>query len=134
MAAPARDDMQAMILDYLDVESEELPTHTDMLKMPVEQLRNAAKYFLFAERDERIFIIGDLSVLGSGSEGFAITENALYWKAPLHTARRMMYAEIESMRMESDWMLINGHFFNAGKTLNAKLFLLLKKLARGKRY
>ncbi|MBE2207510.1 MAG: zinc ribbon domain-containing protein [Saprospiraceae bacterium] len=130
MAAPARDDMQEMILDYLDLASEELPTHTDMLKMPVEQLRNAAKYFLFAERDERIFLIGDLSVLGSGSEGFALTENALYWKAPLHTARRIMYPELESIRMEPDWMLVNGHFFNAGKTLNMKLFLLLKKLGR----
>ncbi len=133
MATPARDDMQQMILDYLDLEREEVQAYPDLLKMSEDQLRNAAKYFLFAERDERIFLICDLSVLGSCSEGFALTENALYWKAPLHTARRLLYTEIETIKKEDDWLLINGHFFNAGITLNAKMALLLRKLRRGKR-
>lgn len=128
MSNPGREDLQQMILDYLDLENEELPCHTDMLKMPVEQLRNAAKFFLFAERNERIFLIGDLSVMGSCTEGFGLTESALYWKAPLHKARRLAYPELEQIKTEQDWLLINGYFFNAGKSLNIKLSLLLRKL------
>ncbi len=130
MSDPDREDMQQMILDYLALPNEELQSYSDMLKIPVEQLRNAARYFLFAERNERIFLICDLSVLGSCSEGFALTENAIYWKAPLHTARRVLYTELESLKTEEDWLLVNGHFFNAGKSLNLKLFLLLQKLRR----
>ncbi len=130
MADPDRDQLQRMILDYLDLENETVSAYPDMLKMSKEQVRNASRYFLFAEPKEFILLICDLSVLGSCSEGFALTENALYWKSPLHTARRLLYAEIESIKKEEDWMLVNGNFFNAGPTLNAKMGLLLRKLSR----
>ncbi len=122
--------MQQMILDYLDIEQEDVSAFPDMLQMSEEQIRNAAKYFLFADREERINLICDLSVLGSCSEGFALTDSAIYWKAPLHTARRIVYSELESVKKEDDWLLLNGHFFNAGHSLNAKLAFLLRKLRR----
>jgi len=127
---PAPGQLQPMILDYLNLEKEDISSYPDMLQMTEEQIRNAAKYFLFAARDERIYLICDFSVLGSCSEGFALTDSAIYWKAPLHTARRIVYGELESIRKEDDWLLMNGHFFNASPTLNAKLALLLRKLRR----
>lgn len=127
---PNREELYQMVLDYLDIENEELPLYADLLRMSKEQMRNAGKFFLSPEREERIFVIGDLSVLGSCREGFALTETALYWKAPLQTARRVLYAELDSVKREDDWLLINGHFFNAGLGLNLKIFLLLKKMKR----
>lgn len=128
--SPNRDELHQMMLDYLDIESEELPLYADLLRMSKEQMRNAGKFFLSPEREERIYVIGDLSVLGSCREGFALTETALYWKAPLQTARRVLYTELDSLKREDDWLLINGHFFNAGLGLNLKIFLLLKKMKR----
>ncbi len=133
LANPDREQMQPMMLDYLNLPNESISAFPDLLKMPQEQLRNAARYFLFAEPKERIFLVCDLSLLGSCTEGFALSEQALYWKAPLHTARRLYYAELESIQKEEDWLLLNGQFFNAGPTLNAKLALLLLKLRRVRR-
>lgn len=128
----ARDELQQMALDYLmDGDQEDSPVmYSDMLSMPVELLRNAARHFLFAARDERILVICDLSVLGSCSEGFALTESALYWKSPLHAARRLAYADLDSIKREDDWLLINGDYFNAGNKLNTRLFLLMLKMRR----
>ncbi len=133
LANPDREQLQQMMLDYLDLPNESVSAFTDLLKMSKEQLRNATRYFLFAEPKERILLVCDLSVLGSCTEGFALSEQALYWKAPLHTARRLCYTELESVQKEEDWLLLNGQFFNAGLTLNAKLALLLLKLRRSRR-
>lgn len=130
LANPDREQLQQMILDYLDLPNESISAFSDLLKISQEQLRNAARYFLFAEPKERIFLVCDLSLLGSCTEGFALSEQALYWKAPLHTARRLYYTELENVQKEEDWLLLNGQFFNAGPTLNAKLALLLLKLRR----
>lgn len=118
-----------LVLDYLGFgnEPDEL-VYTDFLKMPLEKLKNAGKYFLFPERDERILLICDQSLLGSGKEGFAFTERALYWKAQLQTARKAPYKTLESIRREKEWLLVNGHFFNASPSLNLKVMKLLKKL------
>jgi hypothetical protein len=122
--------VQTMILDYLNLEEMDISAYPDMLQMSEDQLRNAAKYFLFAARNERIYLVCDLSVLGSCSEGFALTDSAIYWKSPLHTARRLVYAEIETIHKEDDWLLLNNHFFHANPILNARLALLLRKLRR----
>ena len=120
-----------MALDYLDFGSEPDETvYTDFLKMPVDKLKNAGKFFLFPQRDERILLICDQSLLGSCKEGFALTERGLYWKAQLQTARQVAFGALESVRREKDWLLINGHFFNANPSLNLKMMKLLKKLSR----
>ncbi len=118
-----------MILDHLDFKSEpDEKVYLDFLKMPVSKLKNAGKFFLFPQRDERILFICDQSLLGSCKEGFAMTEKALYWKAQLQTARRAGYDALEDIRREKDWLLINGHFFHASPTLDAKMLRLLKKI------
>jgi len=131
-ASVDRDELQQLVLDYLkNQDQEEGPGwYADMLAMPVELLRTAARHFLFADRDERILLIYDWSVLGSCSEGFALTETALYWKSPLHAAQRVAYAALESIRREENWLLINGHYFDAGTTMNTRIFLLLLKMRR----
>lgn len=118
-----------MVLDYLDFAGEpDEKIYTDFLKMPVEKLRNAGKFFLFPERDERILLVCDQSLFGSCKEGFALTEHALYWKAQLQTARKLAYADLRELRREKDWLLLNGHFFHASPSLDLKLMKLLKKL------
>ena len=118
-----------MALDYLDFDREPDETvYMDFLKMPVDKLKNAGNFFLFPQRDERILLICDQSLLGSCKEGFAITERGLYWKAQLQTARQVAFGALESVRREKDWLLINGHFFNANPSLNLKMMKLLKKL------
>ncbi|MCG8330128.1 MAG: zinc ribbon domain-containing protein [Chitinophagales bacterium] len=120
-----------LAMDYLDFENEPLETvHTDFLKMPREALKNASKFFLYPSTDEKILLICDQSLLGACKEGFALTEYGLYWKAQLQTARALQYPALQSIKREKDWLLINGHFFNASKSLNIKLMKLLKKLKK----
>ncbi|MCB0592873.1 MAG: zinc ribbon domain-containing protein [Lewinellaceae bacterium] len=118
-----------MALDYLDFGNEpDEAVYVDFLKMPIDKLKNAGKFFLFPERDERILLICDQSLLGSCKEGFALTERGLYWKAQLQTARKVAYTALESVRREKDWLLINGDFFHANPSLDLKMMKLLKKL------
>ena len=118
-----------LVLDYLDFGNEpDEKVYTDFLKMPVDKLKNAGRFFLFPERDERILLICDQSLLGGCKEGFALTDRAFYWKAQLQTARKVLYRNLESVRREKDWLLINGHFFHASYSLDLKLMKLLKKL------
>ena len=101
---------------------------TALFGVPIDKLKNAGKFFLFPERDERILLICDQSLLGSCKEGFALTERGLYWKAQLQTARKVAYTALESVRREKDWLLINGDFFHANPSLDLKMMKLLKKL------
>jgi hypothetical protein len=118
-----------MVMDYMDFESEPLETvYTDFLKMPVNALKNASKFFLFPSKGEHILFICDQGLIGGCKEGFAMTEFGLYWKAQLQTARAVQYEGLASIKREQDWLLINGHFFNASQSMNFKLVRLLKKL------
>ena len=123
-------DLPRMVFDYLHFDGEpDEQVYTDLVKMPVEKLKNAGKFFLFPEqRDERIFFICDQSLLGSCKEGFAMTDRALYWKAQLQTARKYAYDEALRVKREKDWLLINGDFFSANPRLNIRMMKLLRKL------
>lgn len=120
-----------MAMDYLAFDEEPLETvYTDFLSMPVDGLKNASKFFLFPSQGERIWFICDQSLIGICKEGFAMTQYGLYWKAQLQTARAVQYAGLDSIKKEKDWLLINGHFFNASPAINYKLMRLLKELKR----
>lgn len=122
-------DLFQMVLDYLAFEQEPNEVvYLDFLKMPVEKLKNAGKFFLFPEREERIFFICNQSLLGSCKEGFAMTERGLYWKAQLQTARKLTFDNLDEVRREQDWLLLNGHFFHASPSIDLKLMRLLKKI------
>jgi hypothetical protein len=117
-----------MIMDYLDFENEEETVYTDFLKMPIEKVKNAGKFFLFPEKDEKILLICDQSVFGSCKEGFALTDKALYWKAYLEKARVVHYDNIRLLEKEKEWITINGFFFNVNQSINVKLIKLLRKI------
>ena len=123
-------DLYRMAMDYLDLAAEPVPHYTDFLAMPVEKLKNAGKTFLKPDKGERIFLIVDLSILGSCQEGFAVTEKGLYWKAQLNRAHRVTFIGLNNLQKEREWITINGHFFNAGPSLNIKMLKLLKRIKR----
>jgi hypothetical protein len=118
----------SMIFDFLDFEREEEVFYFDFIAMPQQTLANACKHFLGADRREKVFFICDLSLKGSCKEGFSMTDQAIYWRAPFDKARRVSYNEIFEVKKEKDWLTVNGHFFTANPSLNLKLCKLLKKL------
>lgn len=126
-------DFDLMAMDFLYFEREEERVYTDFIKLPVKKIKNAAKQFLFPEKDEKIWFICDQSLLGNAKEGFAMTDKALYWKSGLQAAQRVYYHKITSIQKEKEWLLINNLFFNATPSLNTKMIWLLRKLTKMKK-
>lgn len=125
---PEKSNLKSLIFDYLALDQEKERIYTELLKMPVQKLKNAGKSFLFPGRDEKIWFICDTSILGNGKEGFAMTDTALYWKAPFEKARMVNYQSLEAVEREKVWLKINGLYFDVNPGLNLKLFKLLKKV------
>jgi Double zinc ribbon len=125
---PGKTDLWNLIEDYLDFDREDETIYFDFITMPQDYLTNACRKYLFAERREKVFFIGDLSIQGNCKEGYAMTDKALYWRVPFDKARVVRYDDIQSLKREKDWLLINGHFFTTNPNLNLKLYKLLKKM------
>lgn len=121
-------DLKQLIFDYLDLASEKERVYTDFVKMPFNTLQNAAKSFVFAAKDEFIFLISDSTFLGSGKEGFAMTEFGLYWKAPLEKPQKIYFHQIARLEKHKTWLKVNNRFFNVNPSLNTKMLFLLEKL------
>jgi len=122
-------DLLQMVEDYLSFEQEESVTYyTNFVEMPMDRLRKAGQSFLFPEKEEKILLICDQSVLGSLKEGFAFTEKAIYWRMHFEPARKVSYENISEIKREKDWITINGHFFNTTNSLNIRILKLLRKL------
>ena len=123
-------DQFQMVLDFLDFANENETVYTDFLQMPTDMLRNAGRSFLFPEKQERILLICDQSILGSCKEGFALTEAGIYWKAHLAKPAKVLFRELTDIYREKEWIMVNGNFFNANPTLNIKMLRLLKTIQR----
>lgn len=123
-------DLFQMALDYLDFAHESETVYTDFLQMPMEKLRTAGQSFLFPDKQERILLICDQSILGTCREGFALTEKALYWKAHLANPVKVFFSELREIKPEKDWIKINGQFFNANPSLNIKMMRFLRAIDR----
>ena len=121
-------ELHQMIADYLAFEKEEEKVYTDFLSMPMNKLKNASMSFLFPRNDEKILLICDQTVFGSCKEGFALTEEAIYWKAHFEKAQKVTYRELQEIKREHDWITINRHFFNVNPGLNVRMLKLLRKL------
>ena len=121
-------DLQKMVVDFLDLKEEEVQIYTDFIKMPLRKLQNASRNFLFPAKDEKVLLVADQTVFGTCREGFALTEDALYWKAHFKEAQKVFYHQIESIKKEKDWLLINGIFFNVNQSVNGKMVFLLNRL------
>lgn len=126
--APESIDLSNLILDYLDFDNESERVNFDFIKMPLKRLQNASKNYLFPEKGEKIFFICDQTMLGSGKEGFAMTEKAIYWKMQFENPERVYYKNLQSIKPQKDWIVINEMFFNANPSLNVKMMKLLRKL------
>lgn len=120
--------LRQMIFDYLDFEWETETIYTDFIKMSTTKLKNASQSFLFPKQTEKIFFICDQTVFGSCKEGFAMTEDGLYWKSHFNPPQQIQYSELEDIRRESEWLSIDGKFFNVSKSMNVKMLKLLKKI------
>lgn len=117
-----------VVKDFLQFDHEPEKIYTDLLQMPLAKLKNASQAFLFPPRDEKILLVSDQSLLSNGKEGFAITARGLYWKAPFQKSQIALFTNLVDMRRKEDWIEINGHFFNAGMSLNVKMLRLLGRL------
>jgi hypothetical protein len=127
-AIPGKTDLWQMIQDFLDFEHEQEVFYFDFITMKPELLANACKSYLFADRQERVYFICDLSLKSNCKEGFALTNAGLYWRAPFDRPRRLLFSDIQTVKKEKEWLTLNGHFFTANPTLNLKMCKLLKKL------
>lgn len=127
----SKDMIYRMTLDYLDFAHEpDILVYADLSLMPVDKLRNAWQTFLFPATNEKILIICDQTISGSFKEGFAVTENGIYWKELLSKPKFVRFFELETIRRTEDWITINGLFFNAGRSLNIKTLLFLQAIKR----
>lgn len=128
---PESVDLEQMIFDYLQFEKEPETVYIDFPRIPTEAMQNALRSFFLPGKDERLFFICDQSVLGSCKEGFAMTDQGIYWKAHLHPAAQVLYPNLRDLRRDNgDWITINDHYFNVNPSVNIKLFKLLRKLQR----
>lgn len=127
-AQATKSELKTLIMDYLDLDQENERSYTNRADVPLEGLKNARTTYLFPNRDEVFYLLVDTSITGNGKTGFAMTDQALYWKVPFQKARQVNYQQIESVVMEKNWLLINQQFFNVNSSLNLKVLKLLKKI------
>lgn len=125
---PGQIDRRQMIFDYLDLDSQDLSWYNDFVSMPSAKLKNAADHFLFPQKDEKLYLICNTSILGNCKSGFAMTSKCLYWKTELEPAQRVFYHKVEEVKRDDHWITINGIFFHAAHSVNLKMIRLLKKL------
>ena len=119
-----------LVMDYLDLDRETETVYTDFITTPARVLRNATRSYLGAGRDERLLLICDQSLLGSGKQGFALTDSALYWKNVLQPAGTVTYTTLQKVEVHDGHLLLNSQYFDAGKRLNLRVAVLLDKLRR----
>ena len=123
-------DPYRLAMDYLDFADSGTTVYTDFVTMPSRKLKNAGRSFLRAAPDERVLFIVDQSLLGSNKEGYALTDAGIYWKALLQPAHAVLYTELLHLEMKAGHLMINRTFFDAGKTINPRLLMLLEKIKR----
>lgn len=127
-AKPEQTKNAAFFFDFLQLQDENLLIYRDFIGMPQEKLKNAFQSFLFTERDELVYFICDLSLTGSGKEGFAISNKRMYWRMPLGKSHSVSFDNVQNIKHEKEWLEINGLFFNVNKSLNMKILRMFKKI------
>ncbi len=123
-------DLFRLVKDYLQLDGQELRVYTDFVTTPPKVLRKATASYLRAGRDERVFFIVDQSLFGSGKHGFALTDSNIYWKNVLQPAGSATYTTLTIVEVKEGHLMIDGQYFDAGRTVNLRVALLLDKLRR----
>lgn len=127
---PGELDWVSLIATYLQPALSGVRYYMNFKNLDPQKIKQFTTYFLFPEPLEKIYFVADLSLLANGSEGFALTDKAIYWKAPFKKEKSIPYHLIREVRAEKSWLLLNDHFFNANAFLNPRLMRLLSKLIR----
>ncbi len=123
-------DLFKLVMDYLDLDQTTETVYTDFITTPAKVLRNATRSYLGAGKDERLLLICDQSLLGSGKQGFALTDSALYWKNVLQPAGVVTYTTLQRVEVRGAHLLLDSQYFDAGPRLNLRVAVLLDKLRR----
>lgn len=127
-AKPEQTKNSSFFNDFLQLQDENLLVYKDFIAMSQEKLKNAFQSYLFTEREELVYFICDLSITGSGKEGFAISNKRMYWRMPLGKSHSVSFDNIQHIKHEKEWLEINGLFFNVNKSLNMKMLRMFKKI------
>jgi hypothetical protein len=127
---PSEIDWGKLIATYLEPEKSGIRCYMNFKELNPAKIKQFTSSFLFPEPLEKIFFVADLSLLGNAGEGFALTDKAIYWRAPFKKERAIPFHLIKDLRIEKAWVLINDHYFNANDFLNPKILRLLSKLMR----
>jgi hypothetical protein len=127
---PSEIDWSQLIYTYLEPEKSGVRCYMNFKDLNPVKIKQFTSSFLFPEPLEKIFFVADLSLLANASEGFALTDKAIYWRVPFKKERAVPYHLIKDIRIEKSWVLINNHYFNANDFLNPKILRLLSKLMR----
>jgi len=114
---------------YFDVDNNPYKMYIDLNKMPIRILDEVKKNFLFNAPEERVLLIYDDTVFGSGSTGFALTEYGVYWKTHFQNAHRTYYQEIMNLEMDGSKLEINNTLFDIDAAVNHKVYDYLKSRA-----
>ena len=114
---------------FFDAQNSPYKFYIDLNKMPARILDEVKKNFLFNAPEERVLLIYDDTVFGSGSTGFALTEYAVYWKTHFQNAHRTYYQEIMNLEMDGNKLEINNTVFDIEDTVNHKVYEYLKSKA-----
>jgi hypothetical protein len=127
---PGEIDWVQLIAVYLQPEKSGIRYYMNFNTLDPIKIKQFTSYFLYPEPLERIFLVVDLSLLANGSEGFALTDKAIYWRSPFKKEKSIPYHLLKDVRIEKSWLLINDHYFNVNAFINSRLIRLLSKIIR----
>lgn len=127
---PGEIDWVQLIAVYLQPEKSGIRYYMNFNTLDPIKIKQFTSYFLYPEPLERIFLVADLSLLANGSEGFALTDKAIYWRSPFKKEKSIPYHLLKDVRIEKSWLLINDHYFNVNAFINSRLIRLLSKIIR----
>lgn len=120
--------LRQLILDYISVTQEPETIYTNAIDIPLKKLQHARQSYFMHERDEVPIAFADLSVFGSGKEGFVLTERTLYWKAHFHAPHFVAYRDIGELTYQADEIALNGFYFHVSARIDYKVYKLMQKL------
>jgi len=123
-------DLNQLAVDYLDINksNNSQQFYTDIEQLSPTKLQNAREHFFYSQPNEQFILFYDQTIYGSGREGFALTDQALYWKHHFKQAQQVHFQELKIIDRQKDSLNINNLYFNVSPAINTKVLLLLKKL------
>ena len=122
--------IQPMAYDYLNLENwSDEDIYLNPLDIPLKGIKKAASIFFKPQKNEAILFLLDQSLTGSFREGVGLTERGIYWKSAMEPAQAVPFSAIQTLELEKNWLLINGHYFNVNPSFNFYFMRFLKKVA-----